>query len=101
MQTSFRADVPQVTVEVDRVKAQTLFVPVDAVFKAHRAYLGSSYVAQFNKFGRTFQVYVQADSQLSRCSPSDIDKLYGAQRQGRHDPARHAGEAARHRSARR
>ena len=74
VQTSFRADVPQVTVDVDRVKAQTLFVPVDAIFQTIGAYLGSSYVAQFNKFGRTFQVYVQADSNY-RLRPDDIDKL--------------------------
>jgi HAE1 family hydrophobic/amphiphilic exporter-1 len=74
VQTSFRADVPQLIVEVDRVKAQTLFVPVDQVFQSIASYLGSSYVAQFNKFGRTFQVYVQADSQF-RVQPSDIDQL--------------------------
>ena len=74
VQTSFRADVPQLLVEVDRVKAQTLFVPVNAVFESISSYLGSTYVAQFNKFGRTFQVYVQADSQY-RVKQSDIDKL--------------------------
>ena len=74
VQTSFRADVPQLHVEVDRVKAQTLFVPVDQVFQTIASYLGSSYVAQFNKFGRTFQVYVQADSQF-RVQPSDINQL--------------------------
>jgi len=74
VQTSFRADVPQLIVEVDRVKAQTLFVPVDAVFQTIASYLGSSYVAQFNKFGRTFQVYVQADSQF-RVQPDDIGQL--------------------------
>jgi HAE1 family hydrophobic/amphiphilic exporter-1 len=74
VQTSFRADVPQLLVEVDRVKAQTLFVPVDQVFQSIASYLGSSYVAQFNKFGRTFQVYVQADSQY-RVQPNDINQL--------------------------
>jgi HAE1 family hydrophobic/amphiphilic exporter-1 len=74
VQTSFRADVPQVAVEVDRVKAQTLYVPVDAIFQTIGAYLGSSYVAQFNKFGRTFQVYVQADSKY-RLKAEDINNL--------------------------
>jgi HAE1 family hydrophobic/amphiphilic exporter-1 len=74
VQTSFRADVPQLRVDVDRVKAQTLFVPVDQVFQSIASYLGSSYVAQFNKFGRTFQVYVQADSQY-RVKPDDINQL--------------------------
>ena len=72
--TSFRSDVPQFAVEVDRVKAQTLHVPVDQVFGTLAAYLGSSYVAQFNKFGRTFQIYVQADSQF-RLRPADIENL--------------------------
>ena len=68
-----------------------VFVSVDQVFQALATYLGSSYVAQFNKFGRTFQVYVQADAKF-RLRTEDIDKLYGAQPEGRHDPARHAGE---------
>ena len=51
---------PQYTVEVDRVKTQTLQLTVDQVFSALAGYLGSSYVDQFNKFGRIFQVYVQA-----------------------------------------
>ena len=47
-------------VEVDRVKTQTLQLTVDQVFSALATYLGSSYVDQFNKFGRIFQIYVQA-----------------------------------------
>jgi HAE1 family hydrophobic/amphiphilic exporter-1 len=72
--TSFRAEVPQFSVEVDRTKAQALHVSVDQVFQTIAAYLGSSYVAQFNKFGRTFQVYVQADAQF-RLRPSDVEQL--------------------------
>ena len=52
-------------VEVDRAKAETLQVSIDDVFATLGAYLGSSYVDQFNKFGRVFQVYVQADSPCS------------------------------------
>lgn len=72
--SSFRADVPQYTVDVDRVKAQTLQVSVDTVFNALAGYLGSSYVNQFTKFGRTFQVYVQADA-MSRLRLDDIRNL--------------------------
>jgi HAE1 family hydrophobic/amphiphilic exporter-1 len=79
--TSFRSDVPQLAVEVDRTKAQTLHVSVDQVFQTIASYLGSSYVAQFNKFGRTFQVYVQADSQF-RVRPSDIEQLSVRNEQG-------------------
>src|SRR5712691_5986039 len=71
---SFRANVPQLTVEVDRVKTQTLGVSLDQVFAALGGYLGSSYVDQFNKFGRVFQLYVQADSQF-RLRPEDIALL--------------------------
>ncbi len=52
------------SVLVDRVKAETLRVSVGDVFSTLSAYIGSSYVNQFNKFGRTFQVYVQADAQF-------------------------------------
>jgi HAE1 family hydrophobic/amphiphilic exporter-1 len=71
----FRAGVPQIEVLVDRVKAETLNVSVGDVFDVLAGYVGSSYVNQFNKFGRTFQVYVQADSKF-RLLPSDIEKLH-------------------------
>ncbi len=61
VQATFRSSVPQFTVSVDRVKTETLHLTTDQVFSALAAYLGSSYVDQFNKFGRTFQIYVQAD----------------------------------------
>ena len=55
-------------------KAETLHVSVSDVFATLSAYIGSSYVNQFNKFGRTFQVYVQADSRF-RLHPDDILQL--------------------------
>src|SRR5579863_5850993 len=55
--SSFRAMVPQFDVEVDRVKTQTLQVTTDQIFSTLSSYMGASYVNQFNKFGRTFQVY--------------------------------------------
>ena len=70
----FRAGVPQFNVEVDRIKAQTLQVSVGDVFTTLSAYVGSGFVNQFNKFGRTFQVYVQADAPF-RLRPEDIEKL--------------------------
>jgi HAE1 family hydrophobic/amphiphilic exporter-1 len=72
--TSFRALAPQLRVDVDRVKAQTLHVSVDQVFSTLATYFGSTYVVQFNKFGRVFQVYAQADSQY-RLRPRDIENL--------------------------
>lgn len=71
----FQARVPQVEVVVDRVKAETAQVSAGDVFNVLSAYVGSNYVNQFNKFGRTFQVYVQADAQR-RLQPSDLEKLY-------------------------
>ncbi len=75
LNSSFRAGVPQLQVAVDRSKAETLQVSVGDVFSVLASYLGSTYVNQFNAFGRTFQVYVQADSSY-RVRPSDIERLY-------------------------
>ena len=74
VQSPFRANVPQFDVEIDRIKTQTLHVTTDAVFSALSSYLGSSYVNQFNKFGRVFQVYTQADSQF-RLTERDIANM--------------------------
>src|SRR6478672_3576814 len=79
--SSFRSTVPQMKVDVDRAKAETLQVSIDEVFSTLAAYLGSSYVGQFNKFGRVFQVYVQADSQF-RLRPEDIELLPVRNKQG-------------------
>jgi HAE1 family hydrophobic/amphiphilic exporter-1 len=70
----YRSRVPQYTVEVDRAKVETLHLTVNQVFGALSAYLGSAYVDQFNKFGRVFQIYVQADAQF-RLRPEDIQNL--------------------------
>ena len=81
MMTTFRADAPQYRIDVDRVKAQTLHVSVDQVFSTIQTFLGSTYVVQFNKFGRTFQAYVQADSKF-RLRPEDITDLTVRNSQG-------------------
>jgi hydrophobic/amphiphilic exporter-1 (mainly G- bacteria), HAE1 family len=73
--TTFRAEVPQIMVSVDRTKIEALQVSVGDVFSTLSSYLGSSFVNQFNKFGRTFQVYVQADAKF-RLRPRDIESLY-------------------------
>ena len=74
LQSTFRSAVPQIYADVDRVKAKTLGVPLDTVFGTLQAALGSSYVNDFNKFGRTFQVRVQADQKF-RVAPEDIRRL--------------------------
>ncbi|CAN7288402.1 efflux RND transporter permease subunit [Mesorhizobium caraganae] len=71
---TFRSNVPQYKVEFDREKVQMLGLTTDQVFQTLAGYLGSTYVSQFNKFGRVFQIYVQGDSQF-RLSPEDIGRL--------------------------
>jgi len=73
--TTYTPGVPQLRADVDRIKAKNLDVDVGDVFSTMQNYLGSYYVNQFNKFGRTFQVYVQADSR-HRMEPEQIRQLY-------------------------
>ncbi|MBM4326452.1 MAG: hydrophobe/amphiphile efflux-1 family RND transporter, partial [Deltaproteobacteria bacterium] len=72
--STFRASVPTLFADVDRVKTMNMKVPLQWVFDTMQAYLGSAYVNDFNKFGRTWQVKVQADSK-HRARPEDITKL--------------------------
>ncbi|MBN9559891.1 MAG: multidrug efflux RND transporter permease subunit [Alphaproteobacteria bacterium] len=83
--TSFRTDVPQLLLHIDRTKAETLRVSVGDVFAALSSYVGSSYVNQFNKFGLALQVYVQADSPY-RVHPEDILKLHVRSQDGKMVP---------------
>ena len=73
--TTFRVDAPHVTLTVDRARAETLRVSVGDIFAALTDYVGSTYVNQFNKYGLSLQVYVQADSQY-RLHPDDLLNLY-------------------------
>jgi multidrug efflux pump len=60
--SSYQINVPQLNVDLDRVKAKQLGVPVTDVFNTMQIYLGSLYVNDFNRFGRVYQVRVQADA---------------------------------------
>lgn len=62
MFSSFRASTPQLYVDVDRVKCKTMKVDISSVFETLQAFLGGYYVNDFNQFGRTWQVNIQADS---------------------------------------
>jgi HAE1 family hydrophobic/amphiphilic exporter-1 len=73
--TTFRPDSPHVGLLIDRVQAETLRVPVGDVLSALTSYVGSTYVNQFNKFGLSLQVYVQADAQY-RLQPDDLLNMY-------------------------
>ncbi len=85
LNTTFRADVPQLFAEVDRTKAKTLGVSLNEVFGTLQAYLGSAYVNDFNRFGRTWQVKVQADHRF-RLQPEDIRQLEVRNRAGQMVP---------------
>ena len=60
--TGYQINVPQLFADIDRVKAKRLGVPITEVFETMQVYLGSLYVNDFNRFGRTYQVKVQADA---------------------------------------
>ncbi|MDY3560524.1 efflux RND transporter permease subunit [Gemmata sp. JC673] len=62
--STFRAGVPQIYLDIDREKAEKMGVKVDDVFSTLQANLGSVYVNDFNKFGRTYQVRIQADARF-------------------------------------
>ena len=67
----FETSTPQLFLDIDRQKAQLLQVNVADVFSALQTYIGSSYVNDFNLFGRTFRVQVQADAPF-RLDPKDV-----------------------------
>jgi len=72
--SSFDINVPQIDSHVDREKAKTYGIPLGDVFDTMQVYLGSLYVNDFNRFGRTYQVNVQAESSY-RLHPEDISHL--------------------------
>ncbi|GFE49590.1 multidrug efflux RND transporter permease subunit [Roseobacter cerasinus] len=72
--TTFSAGSPQLYLEIDRVRAQMLNVPIGSIFEALSINLGSAYVNDFNAFGRLFQVRAQADEQF-RLDQDDIRNL--------------------------
>ncbi len=73
--TAFRTSVPQYRVEVDTDKVQTLGIPVVDVYNALQTFLGGLYVNDFNRFGRTWRVLLQAESEY-RDQPNDINRFY-------------------------
>jgi multidrug efflux pump len=75
VQTLWRANVPQLYVDVDREKAKALGVPLDELFNTLAATLGSAYVNDFNKFGRTWQVLMSAEPAF-RKRPEDVGAVY-------------------------
>jgi multidrug efflux pump len=72
--TTFRANVPQLWLDIDRVKAKSMNVPLNNIFGTLQTYLGSSYVNDLTLFGRTYRVTAQADAQF-RLTPDAIRLL--------------------------
>jgi len=79
--STFRADVPMLFLEVNRDKVQTLGIPMTEVFSTLQAQLGSVYMNDFNKFGRTWRVMAQAEGDF-RNQPSDIVRLFVRSKDG-------------------
>lgn len=73
--TSFTADLPQLLIKVDEDKALAQGVDISEIYSALSGYFGKSYVNDFNKYGRVYRVYLQADDEF-REKPSDINKIY-------------------------
>jgi multidrug efflux pump len=74
-QMFWRPNVPQLFVDVDREKAKALGVPIDEVFNALAATLGTYYVNDFNKSGRTWQVLMSSEARY-RKRPDDVGSIY-------------------------
>ena len=83
--SSFRIQVPQFDIDVDREQAMLMRVPLDKVFDTLQVYMGSLYVNDINRFGRTYQVRAQADAAW-RLDPESIRQLKVASTDGRMIP---------------
>jgi HAE1 family hydrophobic/amphiphilic exporter-1 len=85
--STYAANTPQIFLDIDRDKAQVLGVKISDIFNALQSTLGSYYVNDFNVFGRTWQVNIQADEQF-RDQVSDIDSIYVRNAKGNMVPMR-------------
>ena len=90
--STFAADTPQIYLNIDRDKAQVLGVKIDDIFNALQSTLGGYYVNDFNLFGRTWQVNVQAETPY-RKSIDDIYRIYVRNGQGAMVPMRALAQA--------
>ncbi|MDD5266690.1 MAG: multidrug efflux RND transporter permease subunit [Methylococcales bacterium] len=79
--STFNARSPQLFLDIDRTKVESLNIPLNNVFSALQTYLGSTFVNLFNKFNQVFQVYVQADAPF-RVQQEDIKSFYVRNGQG-------------------
>ena len=89
--TPFSVRVPQLRFDLDRGKARNLEVPVSAVFETLQVNLGGFYVNDFNRFGKTWRVYVQSDGDRRRL-PNDILNLKVLNNRGERVPLSSLGD---------
>lgn len=75
VQTLWRSDSPQLKVKIDREQARAMGVPINQAFDALAGTLGTYYLNDFNKFGRTWQVLMSAEPEF-RMKPQDIARIY-------------------------
>ena len=73
--TFFRPTVPQLFIEVDEAKAMSLGIPISSIYDTLQSTMGSLYVNDFNKSGRTYRVHLQAEAPY-RMKPDDLGKVY-------------------------
>ncbi len=85
LNTTINASSRQLKINVDRSKSETLGLPVPDVYAALQALFGSLYVSQYNKYGRVWQVILQAEPEF-REKPEDIQNIYVRQKQGKMVP---------------
>ena len=83
--SSYSANLPQLMIDVDVDKAMAQGVPVNEIYNSIAAYFAKTYVNDFNKYGRVYRVYLQADSQF-RAKLADLNKIYVKNNQGRMVP---------------
>jgi len=75
VQTLWRSDTPQLKIKIDREQARAMDVPINQAFNALAGTLGTYYLNDFNKFGRTWQVLMSAEPEF-RMKPQDIARIY-------------------------
>jgi hydrophobe/amphiphile efflux-1 (HAE1) family protein len=90
--TTFSASTPQIYLDIDREKAETLGLDLSAVFNALQSVLGSAYVNDFNLFGRTWQVTIEGDA-AERSRINDIYRINVRNRRGEMVPVRAFADA--------
>ncbi len=83
--TSFTSSLPQVVVRIDEEKAMAQGVSISEIYSTLAAQFGATYINDFNKFGRVYRVYMQADAPY-RATMSDMSKIYVKNNHGRMVP---------------